>query len=131
MTDAIKEKDDLQIPGELPKVEIKKKAAKTLEQVAEEDRVSAIDRKAGARKFRIVINESGEGPDAKRDVFVSVNGFPCLIQRGKPVVVREGILNVLRESVTTQMMKDEQSGEDIYTDVPRFSLQILGEVNDL
>jgi hypothetical protein len=86
-------------------------------------------REAGSKRYRIIINES-DGMDAKKkDVFVSCNGFPCLIQRGREVCVREGILNVLRESVTTQLTKDDDNN-DVYTDIPRFSLQILGEVND-
>lgn len=83
---------------------------------------------AGNRRFKVLIHETGDKTEAKRDVFVSCNGFACLIKRGVPVVIREGILSVLLESVITTVEKDDDTGLDRTIDVPRFSLQIMGEV---
>jgi hypothetical protein len=83
---------------------------------------------AGNRRYKILIHETGDKTESKRDVFVSCNGFACLIKRGVPVVIREGILSVLLESVITTIEKDDDTGLDRTIDVPRFSLQIMGEV---
>jgi hypothetical protein len=78
--------------------------------------------------YRIKILEQG-GPDGSGDVFITdaSNGRPYLIQRNQEVEVPEGLYNNLIESVITRVEKDS-SGEERERNVPRYAMQLLGEV---
>lgn len=81
------------------------------------------------KRFKIVINEQ-ENTDTQggnNDVFVSCNGIPFLIKRGREVVIPEGHLNVLKESRPISIKKNEDE-ELVLREYPRFALQIIGEV---
>lgn len=88
--------------------------------------IDPIAQMAGERRFEVIIDEQDN--EDVNDVFVSVNGFPCLIKRGFPVVIREGILNVLNESETVKMVKDPETGEDVAKTIRRFAVRIIREV---
>jgi len=79
------------------------------------------------RKFKIVISEQ-QNTDDPNQVFVSCNGNAFLIQRGQEVIIPEGILNVLKESVYEIPYKDTETGEDKIRYVKRFAISELGEV---
>lgn len=79
------------------------------------------------RKFKIIIHEQ-DNFDENRDVFVGLNGYGYLIKRGKEVVVPDGIVNVLKESVITTIKKNPDTGEDEVRNIPRFSFSNYGEV---
>jgi hypothetical protein len=80
-----------------------------------------------ARKFKIIIHEQ-DNFDENRDVFVGLNGYGYLIKRGKEVVVPEGVVNVLKESIITTIKKNPDTGEDEVRNIPRFSFSNYGEV---
>jgi hypothetical protein len=88
---------------------------------------SAVEENRGPRMFRIIINEQ-DNWDHNNDVPVTdpSTGVQYLIKRNEEVVVPEGVVNNLRESVIEQLEYDEDGNEKTRR-IPRFSFQVLGE----
>jgi|GEM_PF-3727395 len=123
------------IDGELPEITNKGNANESKKinkpevnkehtEVIKED--TEVKAKPKEKLFKIIIDEQA-GPDAHEDVFVGVNGKHYLIKRGHEVVVPEGVVNVLRESITAKIIKHEDGTEEI-KHIPRIAFRVLGEV---
>lgn len=127
----------------MAKKSINQKAEEILNDLTEEDillseeeeqavtEVKKIEKKVTAKKgpkmYKIHIDEQA-GPDAFPEVFVGVNGKHYLIKRGHEVVVPEGVVNVLKETVVTKILVDPKTGAETIKNIPRISFRILGEV---
>lgn len=71
-------------------------------------------------------------PGAKKSrsgnrVFVGAQGKGYLIERGKPVLVPQIVVNVLRDAVQTEYEYDEESGENIPFETPSYPFSVLSE----
>lgn len=82
-----------------------------------------------ARRFELMIDEQ-DNNDSNGDVFVGLNGYAYLIKRGKKVIVPEGVLNVLRESIIDKIQRNRDTGEERIVSVPRFSIPHIKEIID-
>ena len=79
------------------------------------------------RMFKIMIADQ-DGPD-NSDVFATdpSDGKPFLIMRGQEVTVPVGVVNNLKESIQGKLSYDNE-GNEVWKDVNRFAMTILGEV---
>lgn len=79
------------------------------------------------KMFRIIIDFQ-ENSD-KNGIVKCTDGqnTQYTIKRNHEVDVPEGVVNVLKESVTTQQTKDAD-GNDVFQDMPRYALRVLKEL---
>jgi hypothetical protein len=115
--DAIEEAN--QVPAYMKNLE-KAKAAKQ----AKKEGVSSEQIMADKERITIIIEEQ-DGDENQGDVFVGLNGRSFLIQRGVPVSVPIGVLDILKNSIQTKLLQDIETREKRYKDVPRFNIRIV------
>lgn len=90
------------------------------------EKAEEIVKKEKVKKYRIVIDEQ-DNSDKNQDVFVTDGkNTPYLIKRGHEVVVPEGVVNVLKESVY-KIVSEDGFGNKTEKSVNRFALRVLGE----
>ena len=107
------------VPAYMKNLE-KAKAAKQ----AKKEGVSSEQIMADKERTTIVIEEQ-DGDENQGDVFVGLNGRSFLIQRGVPVSVPIGVLDILKNSIQTKLLQDMETREKRYKDVPRFNVRIV------
>lgn len=126
--------EEFKINKENIKAELKAEIeAEVRSEVKEDEQTmgAAVAEMVAQKRFKIIINEQ-ENTDTQggnNDVFVSCNGVPFLIKRGREVTIPEGHLNVLKESRPINIKKGEDE-KLVLREFPRFALQIIGEATE-
>ncbi len=85
--------------------------------------------RTGEKRYKIVIHSRSEHDEPFVDGIV--NGVSYRIRRGVPAEVRESVFNALKDAVEKRPKKEMVGGkEEIrYYDMPRFTVEMLGQVN--
>ena len=78
--------------------------------------------KPEVKRYKVIIH-SGEEKAEKADVPLVHNYNQILIQRDKEVVINEHFLEVLRNSVITTFIKNDEK-QDVEVRIPRFSFSV-------
>lgn len=84
-------------------------------------RGSGVDLHLSGKKFTVNIAVSRE-EDGKDAVPVGINGYVWQIPRGKPVIVPEEVVEVLKNATMTTF-SSAQGGGEVPIDSPRYSFQ--------
>jgi hypothetical protein len=80
------------------------------------------------KRIRVIINEGAENDTV--DVFLSVNGRACQIQRGVEVDLRPEYVECLANAVQARLKKvGGEQGTYVTKEFPRHSFQVLGLVD--
>lgn len=74
-----------------------------------------------ADKIEIKI-AAGDGPAGEADVYFSHNGIQYLAKRNQWVKIPRKVLSSLTRAVTTNYKRDDETGEVVSRDVPRYNV---------
>jgi hypothetical protein len=83
----------------------------------------------GHKRKMVILRDTGQ-PNESKQPFVSLNGFALRMQKNVPISLPVPVIEMMKLCVYTKIERDAETGEEFVRNIPRFSIEVLGDAPD-